>query len=347
MTPSAHVAGQVVGALGKVGSLTVANEWPEAGIGGPASAEFTIQLPPANRPGWLVKDQLADVRFGGLYLLSGWVTEADWSDPEAGKITINGASREGEITAALTAAGVTSTTPDTFIDAAITRGALTWTRPATISTTALASGDTTSTPNTVVSLLAEYADETGNRLYVDPYRRLLKGTDPTTPTFYLLPGSGELSWVSEGQATRIFGGWHTNSGAPQVTSVGSGAVEKLVDLDILGPFPDATRPTAILNSILARVTAGGWSGGLTVSSQQIMGRPHLAEVGNAVGRGCMFRLLGQRDPRPGRVPTGFVDFVCERSEWDVNAGTITLTPRGMVARDWAAILSDFGLGDAA
>lgn len=344
-TPQVYVAGQPVPA--KIGNLVIAHEWPDAGIGGPASAEFEIQLAPANRPSWLVKDALADVRLGGWFLLSGKVDEVDWSDDNSGKITIAGAAREGESTACLTTGGLTSSTPDTFIDGAIARGALTWSRPASISTTALSSGDQTSMVNSVVSVLAAYAEESGARLYVDAYRRLLKAaSDPTTPMFYLQPGAGELSWTSETQATRIFGGYHTSAGAPQVASVGSGAVEQMVNLDPKGPL-DLTRATNILNSLLAKATSGGWTGGLTVSSEQIVGRPHLATVADAVGEGCMFRLLGQREPRPGRIQVDYVDFVAERSEWDVNAGTLTLTPMGMVARDWNAVLADAGVEAAA
>ena len=130
------------------------------------------------------------------------------------------------------------------------------------------------------------------------------------------------------------------------TIVGSGAIEQIVDLTNNGPL-NSTRATNILNSILAKSTAGGWANGLTLTTSQILGSPHPADVCLRVGRGLMVRLLGQRDPRPGRVPVGFVDFVVERAEWNVTDGTITLTPRGMVARDFAAILAESGVKEAA
>lgn len=341
MTPQVYIAGQPVAALAKVGSLVIAAEWPDAGIGGPASATFEVQLAPQDRPSWLVKDALAEVRIGGCSTLAGMVAEVDW---DTGSVTINGSSREGETTVCLDATQAkTSSIPDEFIDSAIARVAVTWTRPASISATALAGGGQTGEVNSVVSALAAYADESGSRLYVDPFRRLLKGTDPVTPTYYLQPGSGELAWTSQEQATRVYGGWHDFSGAPHVTAVGSGATEQKVNLDPLGPFVDATRPTAILTSILAKATAGGWVGGITISAEQIFGRPHLADVLNSVGAGCMFRLLGQRDPRPGRVPVGFVDFVCDRAEWNVNDGTLLISPRGMAAEGWDAILGEEGV----
>jgi hypothetical protein len=336
---SVHVNGQALDALTKVGNLVVAAEWPDAGIGGPASAEFNIQLPPSSRPSWLVKDALAEVRFGGCNLLAGQIAEPDW---DQGSITINGAAREGETTAAVDGTGKTNSTPDTVIDAAITRAALTWTRPASISATAQTTSDTTGNINSVVSLLAAYADESGTRLYVDPYRRLLKGTDPTTPTYLLQPGSGELAWTAQQQATRIYGAWHDAAGRPQITSVGSGATEQMVEMENLDPL-DSTRATNILNNLLAKATAGGWTNGLTISPEQIVGQPHPFDVIDTVGAGCMFRLLGQRDPRPGRVPVGYVDFVCERAEWNTDDGTITLTPRGMVTTDWNTLLTEAGV----
>lgn len=339
MGPETYISGQPVSTLAKVSELVIASEFPDSGIGGPASAEFTVKLGPAERPAWLTTGQSADVRLGGSFLLAGQLSEPDWAQ---GKVTITGAAREGETTACLTAGGLTSSTPDTVIDAAIARGALTWSRPASISTASLADSDQTSQLNTVVSLLAAYADENDTRLYVDAYRRLLKASDPTTPAFYLMPGSGELAWTTQEQATRVVGGWHTAAGAPQVTSVGSGAIEQLVNLDPLGAL-NSTRATNILTNLLARAVSGGWTNGVSVSAEQIFGHPHLADVLETIGRGCMFRLLGQRDPRPGRTPVGYVDFICERGEWNVADGTITLTPRGMVADDWNTILTEFGV----
>ena len=342
MTPSVHANGQALDALTKVTDLVVAAEWPDTGIGGPTSATFTINLPPANRPSWLIKDTPADVRLGGTFLLAGKIAEPDWGqDSEPSTITITGAAREGENTVALDGTGKTTSTADTALDAAISRGALTWTRPASISTTPLTDGDQTNTPNMLLELLAQAARQTGGRYYVDPYRRILAGTDPTTPTYLLQPGSGELPWTTQEQATRIIGGWFDTGGVPHATAVGSGANEQKVILP--RNVTNSTTATSILTNLLAAATAGGWTGGLTIAAEQIIGRPHLADVLAAVGRGCMFRLLGQRDPRTDRVPVGYVDFVCERAEWHVADGTIILTPRGMVARDWAALLADAGV----
>lgn len=344
MTPQVYIAGQAVAALAPIGDVVIAHEWPDSGIGGPVSASFTVLLAPANRPSWLAKGSLASVRFGGWHLLSGQVSEVSVEEGSI-KVTIDGAAREGTSTVCLTSGGVPSSTPDTVIDAAISRGAITWTRPASISASALTTGDETEKLNTVTDLLTAYADESGSRLYVDQYRRLLKASDPTFSTVFAIPGAGELAWATEAQATRLIGRWKNAAGTLSTTIVGSGALERRIDMTPRGQL-DSTRANAILNSILTRSTAGGWVNGLTLTSGQFLSAPHLAGIAEAAGRGLMVRNLGQRDPRQDRVQVGFVDFIVERSEWNVSEGTITLTPRGMVSRDFAAILKSFGVQEA-
>jgi hypothetical protein len=340
--PQVYIAGQKIESLADVGGLVISHEWPAGGVGGPVSAQFSLLLPASKRPGWLTKGATGSVRFGSLPLLSGAVADVDWSD---GSVTIDGAAREGSTTACLGADGETSSTPDPVIDAAIARGALTWTRPGSISTTPLTDGDSTAKLNSVSDMLAAYADESGARLYVDPWRRLLKGSDPRTPDVFVVPGAGELSWTTDRQATRIIGRWANAAGTLTNTVVGSGAIERLVDMEPLGPLT-AARATAVLNSILARASSGGWTGGLTLAPGQLIGAPDLAMVAEHVGRGLMVRLLGQRDPRPDRMPVNYIDFVVERSEWHVADGQITLTPRGMVASDFASILAEAGVQEA-
>lgn len=343
MTPQVYVAGMPIATLAPVSALVISHEWPASGIGGPVSADFSMLLPAGKRPGWIEQRALAEVRFGGMAMLAGALTEPDWT---GGSLSIDGAAREGSTTSVLTTAGVATSTPDPAIDAAIARVAVTWSRPASISTTALTDGDSLATFADLTDMLGTYADVSGARLYVDPSRRLLKGADPTVPGVFVIPGAGELAWTTEKQATRVIGRWADSAGTLHTTMVGGGSIEKQVDLTSKGPLTLATA-TAILNSILARATAGGWTGGLTLAAEQFIGAPHLATIADQVGRGLMVRLLGQRDPRPGRLPVGYVDFIVERSEWHVDDQQIILTPRGMVARDFTAILADVGLSDAA
>ena len=348
MTPQVYIDGMKVETLAPISDLVITYEFPTSGIGGPVTADFTMMLPAAKRPGWLAKAAPAEVRFGcGLPLLAGTLAEPDWAD---GSITITAAAREGGTTACLnTDEATTTSVPDAFIDAAGARGAVSWSRPASISTVALTDGDETADLNSVADGVAGFCDANpGARVYVDPSRRILTTVDPTVPEVFVIPGAGELSWTTESQADRVFGRWVDTSGTGTLhtASVGSGPVEKLVDLTPNGPLTEAAA-TTILNNILARASAGGWVNGLTVAAEQLIGTPHLATVADMVGRGLMVRNLGQRDPRPDRLPVGFVDVVVERAEWHVADRQIVFTPRGMVARDWAAILADAGVKESA
>lgn len=347
MTPTVYVTGIPVATLAPVSELVLACEWPDGagkGVGGPVSASFSLLLPVAKRPGWIVKNALAEVRMGGLCLLAGWLTEPDWL---GGTMSIEAAATEGGSTLCLDGSGNLSSTPDTILDAAISRAAVTWNRPASVSATPLTTGDTTAALNYVTDMLGQFATlNTGSRTYVDAMRSVRVGSDPTVAEIFIQSGAGELPWASEAQATRLAGRYQDATGTLGTVFVGSGPIEKAIDMTGLGPQTSASA-AAILASALAQLTAGGWGGGLTISSNQILGGVHLADVFMRASRGLMVRLLGQRDPRPDHLPVPGVDFVVERAEWHVADNVIVLTPRGMVARDFAAVLSDLGLQEAA
>lgn len=346
MTPQFYIGGVKVETLAPVSDRVITHEWTPDSVGGPVTADFSLLLPPLKRPSWLVKDAPAEVRFGpGMAMLVGKIAEPDWID---GTLTINAAATEGGTTACMAAdQATTSSTPDVIIDAARSRGALSWIRPASISATALTTGDETEDLNYVTDMVAAYCDANTNaRLYVDPYRQILKGTDPTSPGVFVVPGAGELAWTTQAQATRVIGRWADANGTLHTVTVGSGAIELQVDLTIMGPLTSTAATTTVKN-VLARCSAGGWANGLTLSPEHFVGTPHLASIADQVGRGLMVRLLGQRDPRPDRIPVGYVDFIVERSEWHVDDQQIILTPRGMVARDITSILADAGVKEAA
>jgi hypothetical protein len=349
MLPQVYVGGRAISPLVNVSELVLTHAWPTTGLGGPLGAECSVLLKASERPGWIEQGALSEVRLGGLPLVAGHLGEPDWID---GTLTIDAASTEGDQVPCLDSSGKTSSTPDTVFDAQIANGSLTWSRPASISTTALVTGDTTEELNNVTDMIGAYQDSSGARLYVDAWRRIIKGSDPTAPGLFVLPGAGELAWTTETQATRIIGRWADSSNGGKLTNTTVIAatekkvVPRIVDMRSLGPITSA-RATAVLNEILAEATAGGWTNGLTLSPGHILNAPHLGSVANSVGRGLMVRLLGQRDTRPGRMPVGYVDFIVERSEWHVADDQIVLTPRGMVARDFAAILADAGVEEAA
>lgn len=340
MDPHILIAGRPVHALGRVGELVIAHEFPTDSVGGPASLTFGLLLDKADRPGWLAKGARCDALLGYCPNWAGRVTEVDWDE---GTVTAEGVAREGDKPAPLDGSGVLTLIPDTAVDAAISRSAVSWSRPASLSTTAVAS-DTSGTYESVNALLGAWAQQTATadeRLFVDSRRRLLAGNDPTAPTYTLLPGSGELNWASESQATRVLGRWKDAAGTMSTASAGTGSDELLVDLTPRGAMT-ATQAANVCASILLALSSGGWDGSITVSGDQFAASGvHPAKAAEDCGRGAMFRLLGQRDPRPGRVPVGYLDFIAERGEYRSTDDTVTITPRGMVARDLTTILASF------
>lgn len=348
MTPWIRLGGPggiPVSALAPVGDLEVTHEWPEGGT----ALTFSVLLPPTERPPQIVEQATCDLMIGARPVWPGHLSEVNWA---TGQITAKGAITDGDSTPCLDATGKTTTIPDAAIDSAITRDEVTWTRPASISAAAYGAAGETAALNSLTSMLVAYQTEADKRIYVDPQRALRMGSDPTVPGYYLLPGTPELSWATEAQATRLIGRYQsTTAGAlANVTVTAAGAkppyVVKLIDLTKRGVLT-STRANAVLAGILRDVTSGAWAGGIPVSRHQIAGEPDLAEVAEAIGRGEMFRKLGQRDPRAGRVPVGFIDFVCGQSVWRPADDVITLTPVGTVARDWASVLEEYGVQEAA
>lgn len=282
---------------------------------------------------------ICDLMIGGSVLFTGSISDGDLSDE--GSVTAIGLCRDAETIPAL-ASSLTDTTsvPDTAVDTARTLG---WrvTRPASLSTAAVSSDDSmTST----ASLLETWSGDNGKRWYVDPDGAVRAATDPVTPELYVVPGVGELPWTTERQATKLVGSWINSSGATKVTVVGTGAQVRQVDLSNRGILT-STQATSILNQILARSSSSGWTGGITLTAEQIItpggNHPSLAHVARMVGRGVMVRLLGHRDPRPDRFSLA-TDVVIGQAIWNVDDGTIALTPVGAVARDFTSVVEELG-----
>jgi hypothetical protein len=340
MTPGVSVGGIPLSAIAESSGLHVVWRWPL----GCYEASWTLLVGTQERPPAIVKGAQVDISVGGFVVWSGNLVEVDWTDggmKAQGPWRQMGGSDDGRGAAALTAGLMTTSTPDVAVDAAIARGACTVTRPASISASPVTTLDQTEQINTVHDVLDAWSLLTGQKWYVDQWRRVLTGADPTTPTWFLHPGIPELTWDSKVQATRIIGGWHDAAGTPQVTAVGGGTDEYPVDLDNLGAL-DTTRASAALNSILAKTVNSGWSGGVQVAPLHIAGAPSLAVVGLSVASGVMARFP-QADPRPDRPYTPYSDVVLGEADWDVDANNISLMPDGATGDGLADIIEQLGV----
>lgn len=317
--------------------LEVTHEWPDGGT----ALTLTMLLAPGVRPVQIVEHARCDLMIGARPVWPGYISELDW---ETGTLTARGAVTEGETTPVLDAAGLTTSIPDAAIDSAISRGEVTWTRPASISNVAYGAAGETADNNRLNSLLAAYQTEADRRIYVDPRRALRIADDPTTPTYYLLPGAPELSWSTQAQATRLIGRYQANAAGSlanrTVTADGATApyIVELVDLTKRGLLT-AARADAILAGILADAANGSWAGGIIVGAHHFAGDVDLGQVAEDCGQGALIRHLGQRETRPGRVPVGYLDVIIGQTVWRPTENTITLAPIGTVARDIPSLIA--------
>lgn len=320
------------------GDLTVEHRWPF----GCWETTWTIPTITAKkRPPALVANQPVDVVFAGKSIWSGQLTEPDWAD---GQFTAQGWVRQGETTPCLTSAGLTTTIPDTAIDQGITRGWLNWRRTASISSVAYSAadtgtGDATDDLNSISALLDAYTQDNKLRWGVDAQRRVYTAADPTTPAWDVSPDTDPLGVSSAALASTLVARYVADSAGTLATViVGTGAPVVMVDLTGRGQITSA-KATSICQNILAQTTATtGWTNGLTLTRTQITSggiHPHLSMV----VAGQMIRLLGQRDPRGLDANTSVV---VGTSLWNVNDGTIELSPVDTADRDLSTIIANAG-----
>jgi len=321
------------------GALRVTWRW---GLGS-FEATWSMALQPGNRPAALVAGAVVEILMGGWCIWRGTLEEPNWAE---GDFVATGIARQAEGAYALDGTEKTTTVPDTAISAAISRGMVDWTG-GTVSAVAhvdTADGETDDL-NSLSALLDSVADAAGKRWWVDSQSaRVAMSADPSAPSFYVLPGAAELGVSTELLAGSLLGRYEDAVGNLQTARVGTRRPEVAVDLTILGPI-DAARATSVLNGILAK-TGGrpGWTNGYTITAEQITTpgdvHPDLALVGEAVGRGSMHRLLGERDPRSSDWST---DVVLAEAVWDVDDETITCKPVDTAARDLASIFEEAGV----
>jgi hypothetical protein len=317
------------------GSLHIQTRWADGGSG-PWEATWEMTLPPLYRPRGLTTDIRTEIYVGGEEVFPGRLPDTDWS---AGEFSALGAVREGEEAVAITVAGATTATPNTFIDAGIARGALTWVRRVSISATSVADVDQTDGLHFIQPVMDAYADGAGLRWGVNARREVFTAADPTTPTWYIIPGAGELGTSTDRMVGKLYGRWRNSAGNPATVTSGVGLPEVAVDLTTRGALTSGTAQT-VLNGIGAKALATkNFTNGLEVDSSQIISPGGTPAALHRVRAGQMVRCLALRDERNG-LP--WTDFVIGSTDWDVDAGTIALTPVDAEERDLATFVEEAG-----
>lgn len=317
------------------GNLHIQTRWGDGGSG-PWEATWEMSLPPLYRPRGLSTDIRVEIYVGGEEVFPGRLPDTDWN---AGEFSAVGAVREAEEALSLTGAGASTATPDTAIDAAIGRAAVAWVRRSSISTASIADKDETDELFFIQEVMEAYADGAGLRWGVNARREVFASADPTTPTWYIIPGAGELGTSTDRMVGKLYGRWRNSAGNPATVTNGVGLPEVPVDLTARGALTSGTAQS-VLNGIGSKaISTKNFTNGLEVDASQIISPGGTPAALHRVRAGQMVRCLALIDERNG-LP--WTDFVIGATDWDVDAGTISLTPVDAEERDLATFVEEAG-----
>lgn len=333
------VDGQWLTGIAPWGELT----WSHAADGGCKDASWKMDLPATYTSPNLRRNKLVEIRFGPQNIWQGILTEPDYDDDWT--FTAQGLSALGDGDwLAFDASLNTTSTPDTAIDQAIARG-IPWTRPSSISSAAFGSAtDATDSINYVGDLLDAYADSVGRRWGVDAMGQVYCVADPTSPTWYLTPGSGRFGLADDDYASDLFGRYLTSTGTYATATVGDAAAraslgrrEFPVDLTPLGTITALQAQTYLQGLLTKGKSRMGYTNGLTVNAYQLTtpgGTPASLPL---VTAGDLVRMFGVVNEQGQPLP--YLDWVIGETSYEAGSDTIGLTPVGLVARTLADVFT--------
>jgi hypothetical protein len=325
--------------LGAVGDLKWSTRAPR---GSSLEASWVMDASlKANHPA-LQRGAIVEVMVGPSRLFYGALAEPVPS-PEGWEFVANGMTRVAERYLCLSAAGASTSVPDTAIDQAIARG-LQVTRPASLSAVAYKAGDATDGLNRLGPLLDGWAIESGKRWGVTPSGQIVAASDPTVPRWHMTPGSGSLGVADEEYASELYGRYIDGSGNYQTAHVGDaaatidyGRAEEPVDLTSLGAMTLA-RAQGILNGMLLLGSARlGWANGLEPSRFELTTPGGCSADLRFVQGGDMVRLHGVLDRT--RRASLTVDVVIGETRYTDGEATIQLLPVDLAPRTLSDVLS--------
>lgn len=333
MTPQVKVGNTWLSGLSPWGDLEIDHRLQ----GG--SWEMTWGMTTKRRHRDLVPGAPVSAWLGPRPIWTGFLREPDWP---SGEFFADGLCRQAEQVPCLTAAGVTTSTPNTAIDNGVTRGWLDWVRAFSISASELVAGDTTDNLNTLDDLLSAYSEDQGRYWWVDP-RAVVhnplhrKGTTPSAGFWDVVIEGDRIGTSQEKLAGTVVARYLDSAagGARKTVVVGSELPVEKVDLTNRGNITTAKATTTaqtILDNAAAQV---GLLGAFELTRNQIIGRPNLAMV----TAGHRFRLRGQHDPSGISASP-----VCtaDQSRWTVAEGKVLITPVGAPQRDLESIIESAG-----
>lgn len=202
---------------------------------------------------------------------------------------------------------------------------------------------------TVGALLGMTGDRDGTRWGVNRDNVVTFLTDPTEPTYHLSPSVPAPSVADDDYATVVLVRYvdSTTHAAATVTAPASvSAIEtryghreypvNLLDRPEMAAANAQARADGILALAKGRL---GWAQGLTVTSGELLtsgGKSaNLSQVAEEVGDGVMVRLHGVYDDL---LDEPHLDLIIGEAKYTDDSDVIDLSPVGMVATDFAAII---------
>lgn len=330
-----RVGGYYLGAIGSWGDLKWSSRWG----GGSFEASWSMDLPVGFQHPAITRGQLVVVEDSGWPVWRGLLNEPDRSE---WSFVAAGLHREADYYGALDGSGNSTSTPDTAIDAAIARG-LPWTRTASISSSAFTSA--TDNINTLTDLLDAYAEQQGQRWFVDADGVVGMAADTTTPVWHLTPGSADLGVADDDYASHIFLRYLRSSDFTYQTATASdsaaaaawGHREFLADATSLGGIT-TTKANNLAAGILSQGKARlGWTNGIEATAFELLNAGGVKADLTAVSAGQMVRIHGLGDDVRDLSGRQFIDVVASEVTYTDGEPTIQLSPQGLAPRTLASV----------
>lgn len=344
---SVRVGGRWLHGLGYWGDLTYSHTWP----GGCGVASWSMDQDPNFTDAALRNTRIVGVWEGTRRVWLGTLTE---SDRGAGTYNATGLSAQGKTTVCLDATGAPTSNPQVAVQQGIARGALSWTlrndQQAAFDTPFVTTAATSL--NYVSDILDAYCTANGQRWGVDADGALVIASDPTAPSWIILPSTGVMGVADDDYYTDLYGRYVSgvdatthlpNAWSPVTASAATSATafarrEATIDLTALG-LMDAPHAQALVSGPLTLSRARmGWTDTLEPSGMQIAtlgGTPaHLPYV----KAGQMVRVHGVLDADGNLNFGASVSVVIGESTY-TGPDSITLAPVGLVPRTLSDVIA--------
>ena len=342
-----------VGTYGSWSDLSWTTRWGD-GACDMFEASWAMPLPPdfehpLLRRGTLVELMEGPYRIGSPLILSEPARGTGVGDPW--RFTATGIGREVEgdnsfyaFDGSLNATAI----PTTAVDQAIARGWRITGRNSSVSATQVGASSTTDPLNTVGALLNASTDALTLRWGVGDDNLLYYYSDPTTPTWHVIPEAAALGRADDGYASGVYVRYVNSSGGAHATvsAVDSqqaakyGVREYPVDLTSLGPISTGTA-TAYAASILSKSKGRlAWTNGLTLTSNDILTVGGVPADLSMVQAGQMLRIKDTFNDLLDYNGQTWLDIIIGETKYTDGALTIDINPLGLAARDLAHIVEE-------